>query len=287
MMTELNPPEKDIVYDASEALEFFKLVGTSESLNAEDVIFAPGQKSFFSFLHSDKMYLLTEGRVEVKTAAGKTQDIKPGNVFGKHTPFAADDFTATAKTACKLMTLTEKQFLTGLKLKPEFLLMLMGLFVMFLRKPLNTPETEAKTPEPHVKKDVVLSAKMLKDLVQKLGDEAVISVPPQRVIFKEGGSAMLMYVILEGTVLACLGNKVVNRCGPGDVIGEIALVDQKPRTASVVAETHGSLLAINRQILLDLIQSVPGFGIALLRVLASRAPFPRSAAKPADDMDWD
>ncbi len=280
-------PEKNIDYDANAALEFFKQFGSAESAKADEVIFASGQKSVFSFLHSEKTYLLTEGSIEVKNAAGKSHEIKPGNVCGEHTPFAAHSFTATAKTACKLMALSEKQFLTGLKNKPEFLLILMGLFVRFLRQPVSAPEFEAKASGHQVKKDVVLSPKMLKDLVDKLGDEGVISVPPQRVIFKEGGSAMLMYVILEGTVLACVGNKVVNRCGPGDVIGEIALVDQKPRTASVVAETHGSLLAINRQMLLDLIQSVPDFGVALLRVLASRAPFPRSAAKPADDMDWD
>jgi CRP-like cAMP-binding protein len=164
--------------------------------------------------------------------------------------------------------------------------MLMGIFVEFLRRPVS-PAEEATVPDQHSKKDSVLSSKMLKELVRKLGDDAMMAVPPQRVIFKEGGAAMLMYVILEGTVSARVDNKVVNKSSAGDIIGEIALVDQKPRTASVIAETHCSLLAINRQTLLELIQSMPEFGIALLRVLASRSSLHSSAPKSADDWDWD
>lgn len=279
-------PEKDIVYDANTALEFFDLFGSPESVKAGEVIFAQGQKSVFSFLQPEKMYLLSEGSVEIKTASGTSNAVKIGEVFGEHTPIAARNFTATATAASKLMTLNDKQFLTGLKLKPEFVLMLMGLFVRFLRKPISATDKSAVSKEQHSKNDSMLSGKMLKELVRKLGDNAVTTIPPQRVIFKEGGTAMLMYVILEGTVSARVDNKIVNKSGSGDIIGEIALVDQKPRTASVIAETHSSLLAINRQTLLELIQSMPDFGIALLRVLASRSSLHSSAPK-ADNWDWD
>jgi CRP-like cAMP-binding protein len=279
-------PEQDIVYDAHKALEFFKQFGKAESVNAGEILFAQGQKSFFSFLHSEKMYLLCEGNVEIKTAAGKPEAIKIGEVFGDHTPITARHFTAVATTPCKFITLSDKQLLTGLQNKPEFALMLMGLFVEFLRRPVS-PAEEETVPIQHSKKDGVLSSKMLKELVRRLGDEAMMAVPPQRVIFKEGGSAMLMYVIIEGTVSTRVDNKIVNKSSAGDIIGEIALVDQKPRTASVIAETHCSLLAINRQALLELIQSLPEFGIALLRVLASRSSLHHSAPKSADDWDWD
>jgi CRP-like cAMP-binding protein len=101
---------------------------------------------------------------------------------------------------------------------------------------------------------------------------------------------MLMYVILDGYITTSVGDKIVGRSGPGAVIGEIALVDQKPRTASVTAETSCSLLAINRQTLLELVQNLPAFGIALLRILASRLCLGHTAChdpdKDPDDWDW-
>lgn len=285
-------PESDIVYDANAALEFFKLFGKPASVKAGEVIFTRGQKYTFLFLHFEKMYLLTEGSVEVKTISGKTKEIQTGEVFGEHTPFPARHFTATAKTPCKLITLSERRFLTGLKKKPEFALMLMGLFVMFLRKPISEADAQAEIytliKDRHSKHESVLNSKMVKKLVQKLGDAAITAIPPQRVIFKEGGTAMLLYVILEGKVSARVDNKIVNESGPGDIVGEIALVDQKTRMASVIAETHTTLLGINRHTLLELVQSMPDFGIALLRVLASRSSLHSSSApKPDDDWDWD
>lgn len=283
--------EKNMVYDANAAQEFFKLFGDSASVKADEVIFTQGQKSSFLFLHFEKMYLLTEGSVEIKTASGKIKEIKSGEIFGEHTPFSAHHFTATAKTVCRLMTLSEKQFLTGLQHKPEFVLMLMGLVVNFLRNPISAADAHAEVSalikQHHGKRDGMLNSKMLKQLVQKLGDAAITAIPPQRVIFKEGGTAMLMYVILEGTVSTRIDNNIVNQSGPGDIVGEIALVDQKTRMASVIAETHTSLLAINRQTLLELVQSMPDFGIALLRVLASRSSLHSSAPAPVDEWDWD
>jgi CRP-like cAMP-binding protein len=286
-----NNSEQKIDYNPNAALEFFKLFGSSETVNAGEIIFAPSQKSFFSFLKSERMYLLIEGSVEIKSVDGKVEVIKRGRLFGEYTPIASCSFTATATTACKLMVVNEKQFQTGLKIHPDFALMLMGLFASSLRK-LTSVETkkDAETSEPknpQHKSDTVLSSKILKELVQKLGDDAIKPVLPQHVIFKEGGSAMLMYVILKGTVSARVDNKIVNTSGPGDVIGEIALVDQKPRTATVIAETHSSLLGINRQTFLELIQSMPDFGIALLKVLASRSSLHSSEPKADDDWDWD
>jgi CRP-like cAMP-binding protein len=77
-----------------------------------------------------------------------------------------------------------------------------------------------------------------------------------------------MYVILEGEMTIMIDNKVVGRSGAGDIVGEIALVARRhARTASVITDTRCLLLAIDRQVLPELIQSLPAFGISLLRVL--------------------
>ncbi|HJT61304.1 MAG TPA: Crp/Fnr family transcriptional regulator, partial [Burkholderiales bacterium] len=63
---------------------------------------------------------------------------------------------------------------------------------------------------------------------------------------------------------------VVERVGPGGAFGEMALVDQSPRSANAAAETDCSLLAINRNVFLNLVKSDPGFGISLLSAMAER-----------------
>jgi len=54
------------------------------------------------------------------------------------------------------------------------------------------------------------------------------------------------------------------------VFGEMALVDQSPRSANAAAEADCRLLAINRAVFLNLVKSDPTFGIALLGSMAER-----------------
>jgi CRP-like cAMP-binding protein len=63
---------------------------------------------------------------------------------------------------------------------------------------------------------------------------------------------------------------VVERVGPGGVFGEMALIDQSPRSANAAAETDCTLLAINRNVFLSMVKSDPTFGISLLSSMAER-----------------
>ncbi len=265
------------IYISNAVIAFFNLFGKSESAKKEAVIFAQGQKPTFFFLQPDKMYLLVEGEIIIQAHSGEAITIEPNELFGEFTPHSSRTVTAIASMPCKLMTLSEKQILTGLKKKPEFLFMLMEILVNYLRNTDKKIKKISAIPEnKNNKNDSILPPKMLQELVKKLGVDAVMNVPEKRVIFQEGAAALLMYVILEGNMITIVGDQVVRRSGAGDIVGEIALVDQKPRTASVVAETRCSLLAINRQTLLDLVQTLPAFGIALLRILASRSRLQRN-----------
>ena len=68
---------------------------------------------------------------------------------------------------------------------------------------------------------------------------------------------------------------VVERVGQGGIFGEMALIDQSPRAANAAAETDCALLAINRQVFLNLVKSEPD-----LRHLAARARWPSGCAIP-------
>ena len=63
---------------------------------------------------------------------------------------------------------------------------------------------------------------------------------------------------------------VVDRIGPGGVLGELALIDQSPRLASAVAEDNVTLQPINRNAFIALVKLDPELGAALLAALAER-----------------
>ncbi len=266
-------PEDSTLYDPNAALEFFKLYGKSESAKQDEIIFSQGQKAKRFLLQHDKLYLLVKGKVNIQIGGEIVASVRPGEIFGELTPLilSARSATAIADGPCRLMSLSDKQLILGLKKQPEFALMLMNLLVRYLRKAVTETKSFSTFSESKNSiKNAVFDVKTRRSLIQKLGDQAIVNVPKQRVIFQEGGSGMLMYVVLEGYVTSSIADRVVERSGPGSVIGEVALIDQKKRVAKVVAETNCSLLAFNRQIFLDLVKSQPSFGISLLRALASR-----------------
>lgn len=261
--------EWHITYNPNVALEFFKLFGKVESAKTGESFFVQGQKTgVFSFLKTDKTYLLLDGTVAVQTVSGNLINLESGQVFGEFTPYTTSNATATAGTACKLVTLNEKQFIASLRKQPTFLFMLMDVLIRTVPKIGTATQDTLPLDNKSSKNSGALSTEMLNTLKQKLGENALMNVPEKRVVFHEGAAALLMYVILEGQMTISIDNKVVGHSGAGDIVGEIALVARRhARTASVIADTRCLLLAIDRQNLPELIQSLPAFGISLLRVL--------------------
>jgi CRP-like cAMP-binding protein len=84
-------------------------------------------------------------------------------------------------------------------------------------------------------------------------------------IVREGDIGDTFYVILEGEakVVGATG-RVVNRLRPGEFFGEISLLDGGPRTASVVAATPLTMLALPRRAFLNVVQLEPAIGVKLL-----------------------
>jgi CRP-like cAMP-binding protein len=116
----------------------------------------------------------------------------------------------------------------------------------------------------------VFDSKLMETLEAGLGNQARVLYQQGKVIMVAGQTAALMYVVVEGRVEISIRGAVVERVGPGGVFGEMALVDQSPRSANAMAETDCALLAINRNVFLNLVKSDPTFGIALLSATAER-----------------
>ncbi len=86
------------------------------------------------------------------------------------------------------------------------------------------------------------------------------------VIVAEGDAADRFYLIAEGTTRVTQGSDATHLrdLGPGDVFGEIGLLRQSPRTATVTAATDGTLMALDADEFRDLVSAGPGLSTRLL-----------------------
>lgn len=89
-------------------------------------------------------------------------------------------------------------------------------------------------------------------------------------IFEAGAPGDLMYVVQEGEVEIVLAGRAIDVAGPGGVIGEMALISDKPRSASAVAKTNCRLVPIDEKRFAFLVQQTPYFAIQVMRVMAER-----------------
>ena len=94
--------------------------------------------------------------------------------------------------------------------------------------------------------------------------------PAGEIIFDQGDASDRMFVILEGQVEVKIGDHVLDILGPGDTLGEMALVDNQPRSASAVAKTECRVAPVDEKRFLFMVQNTPFFALHMLRVLTQR-----------------
>lgn len=90
------------------------------------------------------------------------------------------------------------------------------------------------------------------------------------VIFESGQPGDLMYVVKEGEVDVIANGQVLETVGPGGILGEMALIDKNPRSATAVAKTDCQLARVSEQRFTYLVQQNPFFALAVMRIMAAR-----------------
>lgn len=101
-------------------------------------------------------------------------------------------------------------------------------------------------------------------------DREAVSFTPGQHIFNTGDRGGIMYIVIEGKVKILVGSTTVEIAGPGAILGELALIDNSPRSATAVAKTHCRLVTVDQGEFLYMVSEGPFFALEVMKVIADR-----------------
>src|SRR5947209_13498715 len=90
---------------------------------------------------------------------------------------------------------------------------------------------------------------------------------PGDVLIRQGELGRELIVLVDGSVRVEQNGREIRRLGDGETLGEMALLDGRPRSATVITETPSTLLIVHKQSFDDLLDTVPGLCRQLLLAL--------------------
>ncbi|MBN2552964.1 MAG: cyclic nucleotide-binding domain-containing protein [Spirochaetales bacterium] len=113
--------------------------------------------------------------------------------------------------------------------------------------------------------------KITKNIYQKY----VKSFEPGEVLFKEGERGDVMFIIIQGEVeirkqTSSQTTKTLITFHEGDIFGEMALIEKKPRSATAIAVSPCRTLVMNEALLDSMIENNPDFAKKMIRILSER-----------------
>jgi signal-transduction protein with cAMP-binding, CBS, and nucleotidyltransferase domain len=83
------------------------------------------------------------------------------------------------------------------------------------------------------------------------------SLPPGQAFIRQGEHGREFYVLLEGTVEVTQDGRTINELGPGEWVGEVALISSEPRTATVTTTSAVRALVLTDEAFQRLLNDVP------------------------------
>lgn len=104
--------------------------------------------------------------------------------------------------------------------------------------------------------------------IANIADE--VDLQAGKVLTREGSRGREFFVILDGTADVRSDTRLLPSLGPGDFFGEIALVTDEPRTATVTTITPVHALVITDRAFRELLRTTPEIQSKVLEAVASR-----------------
>ena len=90
------------------------------------------------------------------------------------------------------------------------------------------------------------------------------------VIFREGDPARDLFIVQSGEVEIRLGNRLLETLSQYSIFGEMALIDNAPRSATAIEASDIKLVSVSEKQFLFLTSNTPYFALNVMRVMAQR-----------------
>ena len=87
-------------------------------------------------------------------------------------------------------------------------------------------------------------------------------------IFLEDDPGRAMYIVRSGRVDIITYGTVLENVGTGGIFGEMALIDDGPRSAAAIASVDTEVAAVDKPMFLELVRRHPEFALSVMRLLA-------------------
>lgn len=101
-------------------------------------------------------------------------------------------------------------------------------------------------------------------------EEGRVYLPAGSVIMREGDHGEEMFVVLEGELLITRNGKRIDRLGPGMILGEMAMIDDRPRSATATTNSPCSLIRLDRAGFRSLVARSPEFALRVMNIMSVR-----------------
>jgi CRP-like cAMP-binding protein/sugar phosphate isomerase/epimerase len=222
-----------------------------------------------------EMYYIKEGEVTVLIDDTSLATLRPGEIFGEISLFYNVDRTATIVAATDLARIGvldrkgfESLLLTGQPHTYDLIYRLYNILPERLRN-LNEKYRTAfnalylflkgEEDKPVMPREVEIALRPKGELLPTITPEEALGVfrvirllDPYSVVFAEGDTGDGAYMILDGKVKVVTFSEhwneiTLGELGRGDIFGEMALIDDKPRSASIVATTPCKLAFVDKK----------------------------------------
>jgi CRP/FNR family cyclic AMP-dependent transcriptional regulator len=110
----------------------------------------------------------------------------------------------------------------------------------------------------------------LPDFSDLFDKEKKILFKAGEVLFNEGDKADGLYVLISGRLQIAVGDVIVEYLESGGLVGEMALIDNEPRSATVKALSDSHIVKISQDQFLQMVRQIPQFALKVMLILTHR-----------------
>jgi CRP/FNR family cyclic AMP-dependent transcriptional regulator len=261
-------------YNSKVAAEIFKTAGQEERFKPQQKVFEEADPSSKGglFKSASRMYYLAEGQVSLTIGSRPLDNVNAGEVFGEMAVITGRPRSASARAnvECLAYSMDATELTRALGKSPEFALMLASVMYDRLRFLAAQLASRPKKAGQGAREATAFEPQLVAQLEAALPRTATVRYRQEQIIMKEGQAGTFMYLVKSGRVAIAVGANVVEVVGPGGTFGEMAVVDQSPRTARAGTLEETELLQIDRPSLLAVVKEQPAVAMAMLRGIADR-----------------